>query len=210
MFQLPQLPYAYDALEPYIDAKTMEIHYGKHHGGYVEKLNKAVEQHSKLQSLSVEDLLTDLNQVPAEVRTAVRNNGGGHFNHSLFWKLMKKGGGGKPAGGLATALESSFGSFDAFKSSFGQTALGIFGSGWAWLCYADGKLVIESTPNQDNPLMSGKNRPILGLDVWEHAYYLRYQNRRPEYVEAWWSVVNWNQAEENLNEADKLASAVRR
>ena len=210
MFQLPQLPYAYDALEPYIDAKTMEIHYGKHHGGYVEKLNKAVEQHSKLQSLSVEDLLTDLNQVPAEVRTAVRNNGVGHFNHSLFWKLMKKGGGGKPAGGLATALESSFGSFDAFKSSFGQAALGIFGSGWAWLCYADGKLVIESTPNQDNPLMSGKNRPILGLDVWEHAYYLRYQNRRPEYVEAWWSVVNWNQAEENLNEADKLASAVRR
>ena len=210
MFQLPQLPYAYDALEPYIDAKTMEIHYGKHHGGYVEKLNKAVEPHSKLQSLSVEELLTDLNQVPAEVRTAVRNNGGGHFNHSLFWKLMKKGGGGKPAGGLATALESSFGSFDAFKSSFGQTALGIFGSGWAWLCYADGKLVIESTPNQDNPLMNGKNRPILGLDVWEHAYYLRYQNRRPEYVEAWWNVVNWNQVEENLNQADKLASAVRR
>jgi len=210
MFQLPQLPYAYDALEPYIDAKTMEIHYGKHHGGYVEKLNKAVEPHSKLQSLSVEELLTDLNQVPAEVRTAVRNNGGGHFNHSLFWKLMKKGGGGKPAGGLATAIESSFGSFDAFKSSFGQTALGIFGSGWAWLCYADGKLVIESTPNQDNPLMNGKNRPILGLDVWEHAYYLRYQNRRPEYVEAWWNVVNWNQVEENLNQADKLASAVRR
>jgi Fe-Mn family superoxide dismutase len=210
MFQLPQLPYAYDALEPYIDAKTMEIHYGKHHGGYVEKLNKAVEPLSKLQSLSVEDLLKDLNQVPAEVRTAVRNNGGGHFNHSLFWKLMKKGGGGKPAGGLATAIDTSFGSFDAFKSSFSQTALGIFGSGWAWLCYKDGKLVIESTPNQDNPLMSGQNRPILGLDVWEHAYYLRYQNRRPEYVEAWWNVINWSQVEENLNQADKLASAVRR
>ena len=184
MFQLPQLPYAYDALEPYIDAKTMEIHYGKHHGGYVEKLNKAVEPHSNLQGLSVEDLLTDLSRIPSEVRTAVRNNAGGHFNHSLFWKLMKKGGGGKPAGALAAAIESSFGSFDAFKSSFSQPALGIFGSGWAWLCYADGKLAIESTPNQDNPLMNGKNRPILGLDVWEHAYYLRYQNRRPEYVEA--------------------------
>jgi superoxide dismutase, Fe-Mn family len=192
---LPPLPYATDALEPYIDRMTMEIHHGKHHGGYVNNLNKALEGHSDLQALSIDQLLVSLDRVPEAIRTAVRNNGGGHWNHSLFWKIMKKGGG-EPSGALADAIKSSFGSFAEFKTKFAAAAAGRFGSGWAWVILKDGKLAIESTPNQDNPLMSGQ-KAIMGLDVWEHAYYLKYQNRRPEYVEAWWNVVNWEQVASN-------------
>jgi len=188
---LPPLPYAFDALEPYIDAKTMEIHHDKHHGAYVTNLNKALEGHTDLLSKSLDDLLRSLDQVPESIRTAVRNNGGGHWNHSMFWKIMKKGGGGEPKGDLAVAINSAFGSFAEFKTKFGQAGATRFGSGWAWLLFKDGKLVIESTPNQDNPVMSG-GKPVMGLDVWEHAYYLKYQNRRADYIEAWWNVVNWD------------------
>ena len=193
--ELPNLPYSYDALEPYIDAKTMEIHQGKHHAGYVNDLNKALEGHRDLQGKPVEQLLTGLAALPESIREAVRNNGGGHHNHSLFWKIMKKGGG-EPKGKLADAIRGAFGSFDQFKEDFAQAALRRFGSGWAWLSLADGKLLVESTANQDNPVASGRI-PILGIDVWEHAYYLHYQNRRNEYVEAWWNVVNWEQVTEN-------------
>lgn len=193
--ELPNLPYSYDALEPYIDAKTMEIHHGKHHAGYVNNLNKALEGHRDLQGKPVEQLLTGLAALPESIREAVRNNGGGHHNHSLFWKIMKKGGG-EPKGKLADAIQGAFGSFDQFKKDFAQAALRRFGSGWAWLSLADGKLLVESTANQDNPVASGRI-PILGIDVWEHAYYLHYQNRRNEYVEAWWNVVNWEQVTEN-------------
>jgi len=193
--ELPNLPYSYDALEPYIDAKTMEIHQGKHHAGYVNDLNKALEGHRDLQGKPVEQLLTGLAALPESIREAVRNNGGGHHNHSLFWKIMKKGGG-EPKGKLADAIQGAFGSFDQFKKDFAQAALRRFGSGWAWLSLADGKLLVESTANQDNPVASGRI-PILGIDVWEHAYYLHYQNRRNEYVEAWWNVVNWEQVTEN-------------
>ncbi|HKW89232.1 MAG TPA: superoxide dismutase [Candidatus Acidoferrales bacterium] len=200
--QLPALPYAFDALEPYIDAKTMEIHHDKHHGAYVNNLNKALEGQAELAKLSVEDLIGRINSVPENIRTAVRNNGGGHANHSLFWKIMKKGGGGEPKGEIADAIKSAFGSFGDFKTKFNQAATTRFGSGWAWLMVKGGKLGIESTPNQDNPLMDG-GRPVMGLDVWEHAYYLKYQNRRPEYIEAWWSTLNWDQITENYKHARK-------
>ena len=193
--ELPNLPYSYDALEPYIDARTMEIHHGKHHAGYVNNLNKALEGHRDLQGKPVQQLLTGLAALPESIREAVRNNGGGHHNHSLFWKIMKKSGG-EPKGKLADAIQGAFGSFDQFKKDFAQAALRRFGSGWAWLSLADGKLIVESTANQDNPVASGRI-PILGIDVWEHAYYLHYQNRRNEYVEAWWNVVNWEQVTEN-------------
>ncbi|MFZ0639825.1 MAG: superoxide dismutase [Candidatus Acidiferrales bacterium] len=201
-FKLPPLPYAFDALEPYIDAKTMEIHHDKHHGGYVNNLNKALEGHADLQKLSLEELLHGIERVPESIRTAVRNNAGGHANHSLFWPIMKKGGGGEPKGEIAEAIKSAFGSFNDFKTKFNDAATKRFGSGWAWLLMNGGKLAIESTANQDSPLMEGK-KPVMGLDVWEHAYYLKYQNRRPEYIEAWWNVVNWDQINQNLSAAKK-------
>lgn len=192
-FELPALPYASNALEPHIDAQTMEIHHGKHHNAYVTNLNKALEGHSDLQSKSLEELLTSLDSLPESIRTAVRNNGGGHANHSMFWQIMGPNGGGEPTGALADAVNSAFGSFSQFKEQFAAAASGRFGSGWAWLVVAsDGSLSITSTPNQDTPVMEGKN-PILGLDVWEHAYYLKYQNRRPDYIAAFWNVVNWDE-----------------
>jgi Fe-Mn family superoxide dismutase len=201
-YQLPPLPYAFDALEPHIDAKTMEIHHGKHHAAYVTNVNKALEGHPDLQKLTVEDLISQIDKVPENIRTAVRNNGGGHANHSLFWKIMKKGGGGEPSGELADAIKKAFGSFADFQTRINQAAATRFGSGWAWLMIQGGKLVVESTPNQDNPLMSGA-KPVMGLDVWEHAYYLKYQNRRPDYVAAWWNVVNWEQVAQNYAHAKK-------
>ncbi len=197
---LPPLPYSFDALEPYIDARTMEIHHDKHHGGYVTNLNKALEGHPELQKLSVEELLARIGNVPEAIRTAVRNNGGGHLNHSMFWALMKKGGGGEPSGDLAGAITKAFGSFGDFRKTFAQTAMSRFGSGWAWLLVRNGTLVVESSANQDNPVMDG-GKPVLGLDVWEHAYYLKYQNRRADYVEAWWNTVNWAQAADNFARA---------
>jgi len=195
--ELPPLPYGYDALEPHIDARTMEIHYTKHHQGYVNNLNTALEKHPELQKKGIEDLLKDLNSIPEDIRTAVRNNGGGHANHSMFWPIMSPDGGGEPKGELADAINSSFGSFSNFKDQFSKAAAGRFGSGWAWLCVdRGGELTITSTPNQDNPISDGL-KPILGLDVWEHAYYLKYQNRRPEYISAWWNVVSWGQAAKN-------------
>jgi Fe-Mn family superoxide dismutase len=193
---LPPLPYAFDALEPYIDKMTMEIHHDKHHGTYVTNLNKALEGHADLQALSLEDLLAHLDRVPEAVRGTVRNNGGGHWNHSMFWKIMKKGGGGEPKGALGDAIKGAFGSFADFKTKFSQAGITRFGSGWSWLLVKDGKLLVDSTPNQDNPIMNG-GKPIMGLDVWEHAYYLKYQNRRADYVEAWWNVVNWEEIEKN-------------
>lgn len=189
-YSLPELPFAYDALEPHIDARTMEIHHGKHHNGYVTKVNAALEG-SNLGEKSIEDLIADLVSVPETARGAVRNNGGGHANHSLFWSVMSPDGGGEPTGELADAINSEFGSFDGFKEKFAAAAGTRFGSGWAWLSVDNGKLVVESTPNQDNPLMEGRT-PILGLDVWEHAYYLHYQNRRPDYVGAFFNVIDWN------------------
>jgi Fe-Mn family superoxide dismutase len=199
---LPALPYAPDALEPYIDKMTMEIHHGKHHAAYVNNLNKALEGNAALQAKSLDDLLRGLDQVPENIRTAVRNNGGGHWNHSMFWKIMKKGGGGEPKGDLANAINSAFGSFAEFKTKFAQAGVSRFGSGWAWLIFQNGKLAIDSTPNQDNPLMSG-GKAVMGLDVWEHAYYLKYQNRRPDYIEAWWNVVNWDAVAGNFSSAKK-------
>ena len=190
-FTLPALPYANDALEPHIDARTMEIHHTKHHQAYVNNLNAAVEKAPELASKSLDDLMRGINSVPEAVRTAVRNNGGGHWNHSLFWQLMGPGKGGEPTGKLADAIKSAFGDFNKFKEQFAAAGAGRFGSGWAWLVNDGGKLSITSTPNQDNPLMEGKTA-ILGLDVWEHAYYLKYQNRRPDYITAWWNVVNWD------------------
>ena len=200
--ELPALPYAHHALEPFIGAKTMEIHHGKHHATYVNNLNKALEGHADLRKKSITELLTSLNKVPENIRTAARNNGGGHYNHSLFWKVMKKGGGGEPQGDLAQAISAAFGSFADFRAKFSQAAIGRFGSGWAWLFLKDGKLVVDSTPNQDNPIMDG-GRPILGIDVWEHAYYLTYQNRRPEYVQAWWNVINWEHVAGEYAEAKR-------
>ncbi len=196
-YQLPPLPYAADALEPHIDARTMEIHHGRHHKGYVDNLNKALVDTAELARQSVEQLVANLNAIPEKNRTAVRNNGGGHLNHSLFWQAMKKNGGGAPKGELAKAIESHFGSFAGFKESFGKAAGSRFGSGWAWLIVKDGKLEVVSTANQDNPAMGAAvagvaGQPLLGLDVWEHAYYLKYQNKRADYVAAWWNVVNWD------------------
>ena len=187
---LPPLPYPSDALEPHIDKQTMEIHHGKHHNAYVTNLNAALEKHPELQSKSVEDLLRGINSVPEDIRTAVRNNGGGHANHTMFWEIMGPGKGGEPKGAIADAIQSTFGDFATFKTQLNDAGAKRFGSGWAWLIDAGGKLAIESTANQDSPLMEGK-KPILGLDVWEHAYYLKYQNRRPDYIGAWWNVVNW-------------------
>jgi len=198
---LPPLPYAYDALEPYIDALTMEIHHTKHHATYVNNLNAALDKHPELHEVPLEVLLRNLESVPEDIRVAVRNNGGGHANHSLFWTVMKPGGGGEPTGELAEAIQATFGSFAAFKEKFSQAAATRFGSGWAWLVVnAFGKLEVYSTPNQDSPLMEGKT-PILGLDVWEHAYYLKYQNRRPDYIAAWWNVVNWDEVARRYAEA---------
>jgi Fe-Mn family superoxide dismutase len=197
-FTLPDLPYRFDALEPHIDARTMEIHHDKHHGGYVSKLNAALEKTPALQGKSIEDIIKGWESAPAEVRAAIRNNGGGHFNHSLFWKLLSPKGGGRPSGALLAKIESGFGSFESLREKFGDAAAGIFGSGWAWVVVeSGGRLAIVTTPNQDNPLMQGKT-PVFGLDVWEHAYYLKYQNRRPEYIAAFWNVVNWEQAAANI------------
>ena len=189
-FTLPPMPYPYDALEPHIDARTMEIHHTKHHQAYVNNLNAAIEKASELGGKSIDELMRGINSAPEAVRTAVRNNGGGHWNHTMFWDLMSANAGGEPSGKLADAIKSAFGDFAKFKEQFTAAATGRFGSGWAWLLNDGGKLSITSTPNQDNPLMDGKNA-ILGLDVWEHAYYLKYQNRRPDYIAAWWNVVNW-------------------
>jgi Fe-Mn family superoxide dismutase len=199
-FTLPPLPYAYDALEPHIDKLTMEIHHTKHHQAYVTNVNKALESAPELAGKSLEELLANnLAIVPEAIRTAVRNNGGGHWNHSLFWEIMGPAKGGNPVGNLAQAINSKYGSFEAFKEKFNAAAIGRFGSGWAWLIKtADGGVDITSTPNQDNPLMEGKFA-VIGLDVWEHAYYLKYQNRRPEYVTNWWNVVNWEKAEARFN-----------
>ncbi len=199
--ELPALPYAFDALEPHIDARTMEIHHGKHHAAYVANLNAALEKHPNLFEVTVEDLLSDLSSIPEEIRTAVRNNGGGHYNHSLFWPLMSGSGGGQPVGDLAAAIHTTFGSFDNFKEQFGTAAKTRFGSGWAWLSLTpNGALVISSTANQDTPLSEG-NVPVVGLDVWEHAYYLKYQNRRPDYVGAFWNVIDWERANANFTAA---------
>jgi Fe-Mn family superoxide dismutase len=196
-FTLPPLPYPNDALEPHIDAKTMEIHHTKHHQAYVNNLNAAIEKAPDLAGKSLDDLMRGINSVPEAVRTAVRNNGGGHWNHSLFWQLMGPGKGAEPTGKLADAIKSAFGDFAKFKEQFAAAGTGRFGSGWAWLINDGGKLSITSTPNQDNPLMDGKNA-ILGLDVWEHAYYLKYQNRRPDYITAWWNTVNWDAVAKRL------------
>src|SRR4029077_5280685 len=196
-YELPKLPYAYDALEPHIDARTMEIHYTKHHQAYVDNLNKAVKD-TDLGKKTVEDLISDLNAVPENIRTVVRNNGGGHANHSFFWKIMGPKAGGEPKGKLADDIKSTFGGFDQFKERFAAAGVGRFGSGWAWLIKKGGKLEIISTPNQDSPLMAG-NSPTLGVDVWEHAYYLKYQNRRPDYIKAWWNVVNWDAVAKNYS-----------
>ena len=192
---LPKLPYAYDALEPYIDARTMEIHHTKHHQTYIDKLNAALEGHDDLQSHRVEDLVRELDTVPEQIRTAVRNHGGGHANHSFFWQLLKKGV--EPPDDVVDYLNASFGSFDQFKSAFSTAATLLFGSGWAWVVIDNGRLEIITTPNQDSPLSQGK-KPVLGLDVWEHAYYLKYQNRRPEYIEAFFNVIDWNKVYEHI------------
>jgi len=197
-YSLPPLPYSYDALEPYIDRMTMEIHHTKHHQTYINNLNSALEKYPEFHNLELEEILKNLNKLPEEIKTAVRNNGGGHYNHSLFWEIMKPNGGGEPKGKLKEEIEKNYGSFEEFKKLFSETAIKHFGSGWAWLVItSEKKLKVYSLLNQDNPLMNG-DMPIMGLDVWEHAYYLKYQNRRAEYVEAWWNVVNWDKIEENL------------
>ena len=202
-YTVPELPYSYDALEPHIDARTMEIHHSKHHQAYVTNVNNALEAHAELAGRSIEDLVTDLDSVPEAIRTAVRNNGGGHANHSLFWTVMAPDGGGEPAGDLAEAVKRDLGGFDAFKEQFATAAATRFGSGWAWLAVKQGKLNVLSTANQDSPLMSGDGIPILGIDVWEHAYYLNYQNRRPDYIAAWWNTVNWDEVVRRYAEALK-------
>jgi Fe-Mn family superoxide dismutase len=191
-YSLPSLPYAYDALEPHVDKLTMEIHHTKHHQAYINNVNKALEGHPDLAAKPIDELMRGLASVPEAVRAAVRNNGGGHSNHSLFWTIMGPGAGGAPGGELAAAIDGTFGSLDNFKTQFANAGATRFGSGWAWLCHDKGKLALESTANQDTPLSEGRT-PILGLDVWEHAYYLKYQNRRPDYIAAWWNVVNWNE-----------------
>jgi Fe-Mn family superoxide dismutase len=191
-FVLAPLPYGYDALEPFIDTQTMTIHHDKHHAAYVTNLNAALEKHPELSSWSLNDLLQKLNDVPDDIRTAVRNHGGGHFNHDMFWQIMAPKAGGEPKGTLARAIDADFGSFANFKTEFEKAAMGRFGSGWAWLVVKGGKLAVVSSANQDNPLTDGQ-KPLAGLDVWEHAYYLKYQNRRAEYVSAWWNVINWDE-----------------
>jgi Fe-Mn family superoxide dismutase len=200
-YSLPPLPYPSNALEPNIDAQTMEIHHGKHHNTYVTKLNDALKDLPDHQGKPIEELIADLDALPESTRGAVRNNGGGHANHSLFWTVMKPGGGGPPTGAVAQAIADAFGSFDAFKDQFSQAATTRFGSGWAWLVVKDGKLAVTSTPNQDNPLMDGSGTPILGLDVWEHAYYLKYQNKRPDYIAAWWGTINWEEVDRRYQAA---------
>jgi len=195
--ELAPLPYAFDALEPHIDAQTMQIHHGKHHAAYVNNLNAALKDHGDLQAKTAEELITDLAALPESIRTAVRNNGGGHVNHTMFWQIMSPKGGGAPTGKVADAINGAFGSFDAFKEQMNKGGATRFGSGWVWLVDAGGTLVVESTANQDNPMMEGK-RPIMGIDVWEHAYYLHYQNRRPDYLAAWWNVINWDAVAERL------------
>jgi len=192
--EVPALPYDYNALEPHIDEQTMRIHHDKHHAAYVTNLNAALEKHPELQSKSIEDLLKGINSVPEEIRTAVRNNGGGHANHTMFWEIMGPNGGGQPTGAIGEAITSTFGSFDTFKDQMNKAGTTRFGSGWAWLVDAGGKLVVESSANQDSPIMEGK-KPIIGIDVWEHAYYLKYQNKRPDYLAAFWNVVNWKEVE---------------
>ena len=207
-YELPPLPFPKDALEPHIDATTMEIHHGKHHNAYVTNVNKAIAGNAALEAKSVEALISDLSSVPDNIRTPVRNNGGGHYNHSMFWKLMAPKAGGAPTGKLADDINAAFGSFEAFKEKFEAAGVGRFGSGWAWLVVNGGKLEIVSTANQDNPIMGKaiagcEGKPVLGCDVWEHAYYLKYQNRRPDYVKAWWNVVNWAEATKNYEAARK-------
>jgi superoxide dismutase, Fe-Mn family len=198
-FQLPDLPYGFDALEPHIDTATMQIHHGKHHQAYINNLNAAIEKAPELAGKSLDELVQGMNSVPESVRTAVRNNGGGHWNHSMFWKWMAPNAGGEPGGEVGRAIKDTFGGFDKFKEQWSAAGAGRFGSGWVWLMNDGGKLSITSSPNQDNPLMEGKSAPILGLDVWEHAYYLRYQNKRPDYITAWWNVVNWEEVEAAFN-----------
>jgi Fe-Mn family superoxide dismutase len=199
-YELPQLPYGYDALEPYIDAKTMEVHHTKHHQAYTNNLNVALEKHPEIADMPLEKLLADTMIVPEDIRTAVRNSGGGYWNHDFFWKVMAPKAGGEPSGKVAEAINTSFGGFAPFKEMFTKTAAGLFGSGWAWLVMGiDGKLAVISTPNQDGPLAL-KQKPLLTLDIWEHAYYLKYQNRRPEYIDAWWNVVNWKEVEQRLQQ----------
>jgi Fe-Mn family superoxide dismutase len=194
---LPPLPYPSDALEPHVDKQTMEIHHGKHHNAYVTNLNAALEKAPELQGKSAEDLIKGLTSVPESIRAAVRNNGGGHVNHTMFWQIMGPNAGGAPTGAIGDAINAAFGGFDKFKEEFKKAAVGRFGSGWAWVVDNGGKIAIESTPNQDNPMMDGK-KPVFGIDVWEHAYYLKYQNRRPDYIDAWWNVVNWNEINKRL------------
>ena len=190
-YELPPLPYAHNALEPFIDEQTMQIHHGNHHQAYVKNLNAALEKSPELQGKPIEQLIADMNAIPEDIRTAVRNNGGGHANHAFFWTLMAPNAGGAPTGAVAEAINAKFGSFDAFKEAFSKAGVGRFGSGWAWLIKSGSGVEIVSTPNQDSPLMEGKT-PVLGIDVWEHAYYLKYQNKRPDYIAAWWNVVNWD------------------
>ena len=198
-YKLPELDYGYDALEPYIDARTMEIHHSKHHQGYVDKVNAALEG-TEFEGKDIEEVLKNLDKLPEDKRTAVRNNGGGHYNHSLFWKMMSPDGGGKPEGKLAEKIDQDLGGFDKFKEDLKKAALGQFGSGWAWLVLNDGKLEVLATANQDNPISQGK-KPLLGIDVWEHAYYLKYMNKRADYIDQWWNVVDWSKVEEKYNKA---------
>jgi Fe-Mn family superoxide dismutase len=199
-FELPKLSYAYDALEPYIDARTMEIHHSKHHAAYTNNLNAALDKHPELKGKAIEQILADLAKVPEDIRTAVRNHGGGYFNHNVFWSIMGPKGGGEPTGPLADAIQSAFGGFAAFKEKFSAAAASQFGSGWAWLAVKDGALVVLTMPNQDSPVSQGMT-PVLTIDVWEHAYYLKYQNRRPEYIENWWHTINWNEASRRFESA---------
>ena len=201
-YELPPLPYSFDALEPHIDAKTMEIHHDKHHAAYVTNVNKAIAGKADLEKKSVEELISNLNAVPEDIRGAVRNNGGGHANHTMFWRIMGKSAGGQPSGRLADDIKGTFGSFDAFKEKFEAAGLARFGSGWVWLIVKGGKLEITSTANQDSPLMEG-NKPVLGNDVWEHAYYLKHQNKRADYLKGWWNVVNWAEVARNYDAAKK-------
>ncbi|HEY2572838.1 MAG TPA: superoxide dismutase [Verrucomicrobiaceae bacterium] len=200
-YTLPPLPYDKAALEPYIDAMTMEIHHDRHHNAYVTNLNAAIAGNAELEKLSIDDLVKNLSKVPEDKRTAVRNNGGGHWNHSFFWNIMGPNAGGAPSGDLATAINAAFGNFEDFKKAFADAGVKRFGSGWAWLVKSGGKLAITSTPNQDNPLMDNSGAPLLGCDVWEHAYYLKYQNKRPDYIAAWWNVVNWKAVAERFAKA---------